>query len=192
MTRRAFLGVAMFLVAASNLLMTACTTSVQQIENWVAVGINALASVVNILEGAGIPIPGGGAIDLAIKAAQTAFNLIKAAIDKYNAAPADQKKGLLSEIATAIASAEGSIQSFWNSLSLPDAKLASLVEGLLGVIVSTLAGFAATLPPVQRAAIAGGRRLAVRPVKRDKKKFAKDFNSLLVGTTYSQYAITSQ
>jgi hypothetical protein len=189
MNRRAFLKVAALFAAASNFIFQVACTSVVQIENWISVGLNSLATIVNILKTAGVPIPDGGVIDLAIKAAQTAFNLIKTAIDKYNAAPADQKKSLLGEIATAISSAEGSVQNFWNSLSLPDAKLSSLIESLLGVIVTTLSGFAATLPTVQAAMVPSGRRLAVKPIKRDKKKFTKDFNALLVGTPYAQFAV---
>jgi hypothetical protein len=98
---------------------------------------------------------------------------------------------LAGKIATALTAAEDSVQQFWNALKIPDAKLAALIEGLLGVIISTLSGFAAALPapaaPPARAQRA--KRIATPAQRRSVKQFKQDFNGVLARSGYEKYAL---
>lgn len=199
MNRRKFFGFgAMGALALTTLSNTACFLSqnvYQSILAYVAVGLQAVQSVVDLLSGSGvIQVGTGTAIDTIINLIKVAFADLQTAVTNYINAPAANKSTLLGEISTALATVEAYIQQFWNDLSIPDAKLASLVQGLLGIILSTLAAFATQLPaPASTPAIEKAAKLAkqipVTPVKRNTKQFKSDWNAALAAAGQSQYEI---
>jgi hypothetical protein len=195
MTRRKFgQAWATFLLALSvgpSLLVTGCGTSFSTILSWVDTGLAAFQSVVDLLAGQSvINITIGSAIDLIIKAVKAAIADIGTAVSNYNAAPAAAKATLVGKISTALVAAQNEISQFWNDLTIPDAKVASTVAGLLGLIVSTLAGFMSLLPPAPAPAALRTfpKTLAgAAPQKRSLPQFKAAFNGILDTNGYSQY-----
>lgn len=165
---------------------------------YIPVGLQAFVSIIGILSGAGvIPLGTGAAIDAIIALVKAAFADVQVDITNYENAPAAEKATLLGKISTALAILESNLQQFWNDLSIPDAKLSALIQGLLGVILSTLAAFSSQLPaPVatpqleemQKKRAALSKTITVAPQKMSVKQFKKMFNEKL-GAEYAQFAI---
>lgn len=177
-------GGAALAVAGNMIWLTGCGLF-DTIMAYVGVGVQAFQSVVDLLVSAGvIPVIEGTAIDTIIALVKSGFADLQAAVTAYNNAPADQKDTLKHKIALVLGIIEADIQRFWNDLKIPDAKLASLVEGLLGIIISTLGGFAALLPAAMasktiEAAKKLPRQIAAPAQKRSVAQFKKDFNAKL-------------
>jgi len=185
-------GVAMAsLTIGGQVFLTGCTTFAT-ILNWVDTGLSAFQSVVDLLAGQGvIAIVIGSAIDLIIKAVKAALADIATAVNNYNAAPAASQPGLLGKISAALVAAQNEIGQFWNDVSIPDAKLASTVAGLLGLIVSTLAGFQSLLPPAPAPVALRTFPKTLQgaaPQKRSIGQFKAEFKAILVANGYSNYS----
>lgn len=191
-TRRAFVKYAgmfagLLSLSGTTVLLTACGNIYATILAYTTAGITAFQSIVDLLAGAGvIPVGTGAALDLIVVAVKAAFADIQAAVAAYDAAPASQKLTLGGRVSVAIQVAEAQIQTFWNDLKIPDAKLASLVQGLLGIILSTLAAFLPQLPKPagQNAkvlmAASLSNRVSYAPQKRTVGQFKHDFNEVMV------------
>jgi hypothetical protein len=177
-------------------LETACTfgTVFASILKYVNVGLQAFQSIVDLLSGAGVlPVGEGTVIDTAILLVKTGFADLQTAVNNYNASTGD-KTTLLGKISTALSVLQASIQQFWNDLKIPDSKLSSLVQGLLGVILSVLAGFATQLPTPATTAIAKRaaelpNRINVPAQKLSPKEFKAKFNQQLTENGYTQYIV---
>ena len=98
----------------------------------------------------------------------------------YDAAPASQKQTLAGKIATAITVAMQEIQQFWNDLKIPDSKLAALISGLLGIILSTLSAFLPQLPAPASLARSVPLTLPFPPKKRSVHAFKSEWNQMMV------------
>jgi hypothetical protein len=203
-TRRSFAtlfgkGAAMLGLGSLVSVTTACPAWVSNlyadILKYAPVALNAFSAVLSILSASGIPM--AGILAVIIADAKAAFADIQVAVQQYQAAPAGQKTGLLGAISEAIAVAEATLQKFWSDLSIPDVKLASLIEGLLGIITSTLMGFATQLPApitpaaqqMQRMKAGFPKLLTAPPQKRSLKQFKNDFNAKLKAAGYQKHAI---
>lgn len=166
---------------------------VSSITAYIGVGIAAIKSVVAILQGAGIVNTVEGiAISAVLTLIQSAWADVTAAIAEYENAPATNKQTLLGKVSTALQSVADQIQKFWTDLSIPDSKLAALIQGLLGVVLSTIAGFLTQLPqptPAARISVNWNKSINVIATKRNEKQFRNDFNSLLHQGGYDKYAI---
>lgn len=200
-TRRAFGKLSFGALALGSTLgtmtlETACTfgSVFSQILKYVGVGLQAFQAVVDLLTSAGvIPLGAGPAITAIIALVKAGFADLQVAVTNYNNNPGD-KTTLLGKISAALAAVEASIQTFWNDLKIPDAKLAALVQGLLGLIISTLAGFMSQLPsppptPAMTDAAQLPNRITVQAQKLTMKQFKSNFNALLAENGYAQYAI---
>jgi len=189
MKRRAFLqwaSLSGLALAIPNFLGCSWSSIYAQIKAYVPVGVNAFIAVLGVLGANNISTT---ALTGGVNAVKGAFAVITAAIDAYNSAPADQKTTLLSKISLAISDATQNLNQFWSNLSIPDAKLATLIEGLLGVITSTLGAFAAQLPAAPTPTVALARAIRSVPKKRSVKQFKADFNKLLADAGQSQFAL---
>jgi len=196
-SRRNFLSYSGALAIAGGTVMnTGCWNPfspdvLAQITKYVAVGLQAFSAVVGIATSAGVINPvEGDVIFGVINLVKAGFADLQTAVSNYNAAPADQKQTLLGKVATAVAVLEGSIQEFWNDLHIPNPTLSAVIEGLLGVILSTLAGWGSLLPSVvgyQKKALP--KAIVVTPKKRSPKEFKKDFNAIIVQGAYGQYLV---
>lgn len=184
---RAFTAVFSFVVLGTTAALTGCATF-QDILNYVQVGLQAFESILSILAGAGVlvaPIQGIAAL---VKAG---FADVQTAVNDYNAAPSANKTTLSGKISTAITVLENDISNFWTTLNLPNGQIASTISGLLGIIVSTLAGFLAQLPaPAPAVArVAAPGLAAAAPKARSVRQFKSDFNAILAANNFSQYAL---
>jgi len=177
-------------------LETACTFGSvwAEIQKYIPVGLSAFAAILSILTGSGIGVTAVSAIVALVK---TGFADLSTAVSQYQDAPTGQKTGLLGGISEAITVVEANLQSFWANLSIPDAKLAATIQGLLEVLTTTLAGFATQLPaPVTPVAMTAMRmkasltkQLSSAPVKRSPGKVKADFNAQLKAGGFQQHAI---
>jgi|SRR5208282_1615058 len=155
-------------VSGSAMFLTACGNVAQSI-------ITAFQGILKILAQAGVltnqPI---------IMAVTSALDAVLGAVTAYANAPAADKTSFGLQLALAIQLAQAQLQTFWNSLSL-GGPVAIVVEGLLTVLLSTLAGFLPPLPvppaneEVQRA-MALPRHIPYTPQVRSDKQFRHDIN----------------
>lgn len=171
------------------------TSIYNAIIKYIPVGLSAVASILSILSGAGIGIS---------PLASTILNLIKigfadlqTAITQYQNSTGSAQQTALGITTNVLADIEANIQQFWNDLTIPDAKLAALCSGLLGIIVSTLQGFQTQLPKPTPPAPGTARaiqatlpkKIYATPKMRSVSQFRKDFNSLLTDAGYAQHKI---
>jgi hypothetical protein len=161
---------------------------------YINVALQAFESVVSILSATGILPPGVSVIVAMVKAG---FADVLTAVNNYNAAPAADKTTFLLKIATVAQVLQNDLASFWSNLNIPNPALEAIIQGLLGIITTTLGAFQALLPtppvPVPMPAVEAkemGRR-AVLPVvgrMRSVAQFKADWNVAL-GPTYQQYML---
>ena len=185
LNRRSFvkqtgMGIGALALAGGTILETGCGLWAD-ILAYAQTGIAAFVAVVNLLVASGvIPAGTGSAIDLVITAVKAAFADVQAAVQAYDAAPASQKQTLAGKIATAITVAMQEIQQFWNDLKIPDSKLAALISGLLGIILSTLSAFLPQLPAPASLARSVPLTLPFTPKKRSVHAFKSEWNQMMV------------
>jgi hypothetical protein len=195
--RRGFSKIAAVMGVASLAELSsgwACSLSsvYNAILQYVPVGLSAVASILAILTGGGVVI--APAVSLAVSLVNAGFADLKAAVNSYESAPAANKATLLGKVSTVLASVEANLQAFWSNLSIPDQKLESTVQGLLGVVVTTLLGFGTQLPaPAATPAIAARaslrRTINLPPQKRSVAAFKKDFNAILEQNGLSEHKL---
>lgn len=188
---RSLTSIGLLATLGSTIGLTGCSLFTN-IANYVGVGLQAFQAIVNILMSAGVIPPGAGTlIAAAILAVKAAFADVSAAIADYENAPAADKATFLGKVSTTLSAVVAELNHFWGDLNIPDSKLASLIEGLLGIIVSTLAAFIAQVPapPTPTPAVATKKRIVVAPQKRSPTQFRKAFNQLVIAGGYPQNQI---
>lgn len=175
-------------VFANTLAISACNVFTD-ILKYIPVGLQGFMSVIDLLSGNGVINPvEGTAIDVLINIVKAGFADLAAATESYNNAPAADKATLKGKLALVLADVQASIQQFWGDVHIPDPKLAQTVQGLLGLILSTLAGFGISLPvpAVKSTRVmkveALGNRITFTPKKRTQAEFKKEFNA--IGSPY--------
>jgi hypothetical protein len=182
MNRRTFAGRLLTGLGAIALAgtQTACWFSgslFTQILGYVGVGLTAFNAVVALVD------PGAAAgVAVIIALVKAGFADLQLAVQAYNNAPAASKATWLGKISVVLSDLQTEIQSFWVGLRLPGGTIATLISGLLSIILSTLAGFAGQLPPPPAGARLKGTpfgALPVTPHVRSKKQFESDFNKAL-------------
>jgi hypothetical protein len=165
-----------------------------KIKDWIKLGIGSFQSIVDLLAASGvIPMGAGTVIDMAITLVKAAFTDLTNAVTQYENAPADQKSTFAGKLSTMLAVLESTIGTFWADLKIPDTNLSKLIEGLVNIVISTIAGFSTQLPapaPAAAAKLSAARAVhAVAPVKRSISQFKRDFNALLAQSGHSKYAL---
>lgn len=197
LSRRAFarLGTkaAMASLVFSSFFLAGCSVF-DEILRYVGVGLQAFQGVIDLLAGVGaLPLGTGTLIDTAVALVKAGFADLQTAVKNYETAPDASKATLLGKVSTVISVLAGSITSFWNDVKIPDPKIASTAQGLLEIVLSTLAGFQTQLPlPAATGAQARTYMLAGRPIKavrRTAKQFKTDYNAVLATNGYPQYAL---
>jgi hypothetical protein len=173
-------------VSGSTMLLTACASVVNDL-------LTAFQTILNILSAAGL-VPGGALV-------ATALSNVIADVQAYEAAPAADKATLGEKLALVIQIAEAQLQTWFTGLGLTGT-LAVIIESLVGVILSTLAGLLPTLPvpPTVPAEIVAARSLAhqitFKPVAtitltkggldKASKQFRSQFNGQLTANGYAK------
>lgn len=170
-------GLLAFLVISATGL-TGCS-AVTDLENWIPVALTAVSAIVKLL-GPIVPAPVAAIIVLI----QAGFSALLTAIQNYKAGT-----GILSDITNAITAIEMSFANFFQTISVPSTLL-NLIEGLAGIILSTIAAFANQInpapAPVTASATVGGTRVAYTPQKRSVKRFRSDWNALCVANSHPE------
>ena len=192
MTRRSFAGTIGKFGALAGLgslvsFTTACPAWLGSVEanllKYIPVAIQAVTGILSVLTGGGIAI--SPIVTLALTDVKAAFADLSADIEAYQNAPAAQKATLLGQLSTALTIVEGNVQQFWADLNIPDGIIATVVAGVLAVVVSTLGYFQSQLPvPTPTPALASMRqkRMALAKTlnapaqKRSLGQFKSDLN----------------
>jgi hypothetical protein len=164
-------------VSGGTMLLTACGNVAEDI-------ITAFQSVLTILQGAGV-VPGGALV----ADVSAALSAVLSEVTAYANAPATDKTSTGLKLATLIQEAQAQLQTFWNDLKLTGV-LATVVEGVVTVILSTLAGFLPTLPtPIAQSDVVMKaarlpRHLNYVPQKLSAKQFRATVNKLMAENKY--------
>jgi hypothetical protein len=194
--RQALKAMAIFgtITASLSQMAVSCSNLFTEILAYISVGLQGFASIVSILSGVGVvPLGSGAALNAIIALVKAGFADLQTAVNDYEAAPAANKTTLEGKISTVLHDLQNEITAFWNNLTIPDAQTAALIQGLLEVITTTLAGFATQLPPApaSSAALHGSfsKKLAFTAQRRSKKQFKNDFNAILHAHGQDRYAI---
>ena len=125
---------------------------------------------------------------------------VLAAIDQYNNAPAADKTTLLAKISLILSDLSQNIQTFVSDVlpSLSGNTALALVTGLISLILSTLAGFAAQLPTppagavgahAHRAARAVPAGIVIAPKVLSRKNFVKQYNALCASNGHAEISL---
>jgi hypothetical protein len=184
-SRRDFLtfsGAALLAGAAvAAIPLTGCKLSLQDLENYIPVALNAVAGIVTVLQAAGVIPPGVASI----------INTVKVGLDDLltaiqDSAPAGSIVGRIELVIQAL-------QGFVANLSLP-ATVDAVVTGLVDVILSTLMAFENALTPSPTTAAprtfkVGARAILVRPKMRTNRAFKRDYNAIAVAGGYPGIAL---
>jgi hypothetical protein len=177
-TRRAFVqrsltGAAVLAVAGQSLVLTACGNLGGEL-------LTAFKNILGILEGAGILTA-----NPLVTAVSAALSEVISALTAYANAPAADKATLGLKLATLIQIANEQLQTFYASLGLTGT-LATVIESLVAVILSTLAGLLPSLPvPTVMVARANlTKRVPYIPVARSARVFRNDYNTVLTAHGY--------
>lgn len=182
--KRAAMFVGALSASGSTMFLTACAN----VENSL---LEAFQSILSILSAAGL-VPGGSLVTAAI-------NAVISELQAYEAAPANDKTSIGQDLSLAIQLAQARLQTWFAALNLTG-PLAIVIESLVSVLLSTLAGLLPTLPspPTQNEEILRARALphpiGYKPVppimitRRGLKKayvqFREKFNSVLTAHGY--------
>lgn len=179
-TRREFgkilVGAVPTVALAGGLSMTtmglSCGSIFTDIEAYVPVGLEAFSEVISLISPAE-----GAALAGIITIVKASFADLASIVSSYNNAPAADKATWLGKITTAINAVISNLQQFWSDVKLPAGSLVATIEGVLQIILSTLAAF---LPLIGGAMIASPKKLEktvqITPVKRTQKQFKAAIN----------------
>jgi hypothetical protein len=198
MTRRSFaqtvgMGVAAVASMGSLLTMTGCNFLTDLVK-YIPVAIQAVTGILSVLSGGGIGIP--PLVSTVLGDVKAAFADLSADIEAYQNAPADSKATLLAKVSEALSIVEGNVQQFWNDLNIPDGIIATVIAGVLSVVVSTLSYFAAQLPPpaptpalnaMRQKRMALAKTINVPSKKRTLGQFKSDLNTAFGDTGVRVY-----
>jgi hypothetical protein len=162
-----------------TLVVSGCSFSstVTQIGKYLPVGIQAFETILSLLAGAGrIKAGSVTALDNDANLVSVAFSDIRSGVDAYNAAPASDKATKLQSIVLALVSAEGALTKLESDTHMGSTAEQLMVNGLLGVIVTTLTAFEVNLGGAASPAKLARASAAVPSVK----QFKAQFNAILV------------
>ena len=142
--------------------------AVTDLENWIPVALTSVAAIVKLL-GPLVPAP----VSAIIVLIQAGFSALLTALQNYKAGT-----GVLSDITNAITAVESAFSSFFQALSVPQGLL-NIIEGLAGILLSTISAFANEINPSSTKVSASlmGSQIAYTPKKRSVSAFKKDWNA---------------
>lgn len=180
MKRKIRFGAASLALAMSLMLViSGCSFAgtVAKIGEYLPVGVNAFETVFSILAGAGIIKAGAvTGLDNDANLVSVAFGDIQSGVNAYQSAPAADKATKLQAIVTALGAAQGSLLKLQADTHMGSQSDQLMVNGLLGVIITTLSAFEVNLGGA--AAPAKLARASASPLS--VKQFRSQFNAILV------------
>lgn len=193
MKRRGFLKNvgALFMLAAVGIssMGVSCQNVFTDLLNWIPVGLSAVASVLTLLSGAGIVL--GPMVVATIGLITASLNDLKLAIVEYQSTT-PPPAGALAKIDTFLADLVSNLGNALQQLPTGTTNVITLVVGLVELVLSTIQGFVAQVPPAwaslqktrvafTKAIIVNGQVLAVGPRPRHKltrRSFIHDWNHM--------------
>ena len=198
--RRAFNSMLLAFLAFGSMAAKGCDSVLSEIQTWVPIGISAVGNLLNLLGSFGvIPVGAGTAAAMLLSSITTIFNDVLADIQAWNANPTNST---LQKIQAELQSISGQLSAFVASLTIPNAKWAQLVAALLGLILSTLAGYisqlaqkigstasAAASAVRTKVMMQSGPVVVVEPIKRKPEQFKKEYNADLDAAGFSTFEI---
>jgi hypothetical protein len=181
--QRMFMALGAVAISGSTLFLTACGNVANDL-------VTAFNSILNILSAAGL-VPGGALV-------VTALEAVLSEVTAYINAPAADKTSIGQDLSLAIQLAQARLQTWFTGLGLTGT-LAVVIESLVSVLLSTLAGFLPPLPvPVTLSKEIKESRdtIVYRPVavihctksglRAASKQFQSSFNSVLTAKGYQK------
>lgn len=182
MNRRTFVGhLALAGTVGTAMIAEVGCSALDDLKDWIPVALTSVAAIVKLL-GPIIPAP----VQATIVLIQSGFSALLTAIQNYQAGT-----GILSDVTNAITAVEDAFASFFQQLSIP-ASLLNLIEGLAGIILSTIAAFANEISPstvTSTTAKVGAAQISYTPVKRSIRKFRSDWNAMCVANSHPEARI---
>ena len=188
-TRRQFVGhlakgAAVIAVIGSAGALTSCNV-VDDIANWIPIGVAALNSALTILSANGILLPPG--VQLIVNATQAALNALSAAAKEYLAIT-PPPVGALAVLQAALKAVVDNFSTFLQGLvGITNSGLFNAIAAIVQLILSTIAGFMNQLPTsagtkgvLMAASLkAGNVSVPIIPKARSRRAFKKEFNAQL-------------
>ena len=173
---------ALSVLLAVTMAFTACTSSwVAQAQAIVAILGPAVGVILNLIAAFGgktVPLQDVAFVQTWTQQLQTDFGIIGQLLDKYNAAEATAKPGILTEIDTALQTAQGQLNQLLPALHITDVATVAKVTSLIGAVISSVESL------MQLVAIAQGKAAGKRAVKaQNAKSFKAEFNARLVAAS---------
>ena len=145
--------VLMAMVLCGTLILSGCSTSwIDEAQQIVSVLIPAVANLVTLvatLEGKSVSAGDLAMISNVGKEATADLQLIQSLISAYEKADAAAKPGILNQIQSAIAAAQGNLQGLLMGLHIKDAATQTKITAVVGILLSEVQSLAAVLPIVQ-------------------------------------------
>jgi hypothetical protein len=165
------------------------------------VGISAVTSLLNLLGSFGIiPVGTGTAAAALISSITTLWNDVVADVKIYQSEPASAT--LAKKIEDELQSISTQISQFLANLNLGTSAQAQLIQALLSLILTTIAGFISAVAaksgvPIATAKALSRRKvmlqgtavLVIEPVYRNRQQFMQEFNATLNGAGQSQFDV---
>lgn len=190
-----YVGLGSLALAGSMTLSIAGCNALDDLEKWIPVGLASFQSILNLLEASGIiSVAAGGPIAAMVAVIQAGFANLTQDIETYKKIT-PPPVGSLQKIEAGLNLIIANFQSFLTTINIPDSRLATLVAGLAGVILSTLAGFGASMPSstmslvMKSVAVGGKQPVSVTPSKQSVRQFKKEWNKLMSDSGYPQHKL---
>lgn len=184
LTRRQFSkGTVIVLGMGSMVGLAGCDfgSAVDDIENWIPVGEDAVNGIIAILGTNGVPIlPAVLAAEDIVNAALVA---LKQAVKEYKATtPAPV--GALAKIQAEFKAVTDSFGAFVQAINLPIGGVYNAIIGIVQIVLETIAGFQQKFPVAPSMSMgavrmSNGMTINYTPKLRTRRAFKKDYNSRL-------------
>lgn len=191
MNRRSFIGrvvtaIVGFAALGGAVLGTGCNWEAD-LENWIPVGLQALASILSLLSGAGIVL--GSSAAQTVSVIQQGLGDLKLAVVQY-ASTTPPPAGALQRIDALFSDIVSNIGNVLSQLPAQPARVVTLVTGLFELVLSTVQGFMTQVPmaptampktaaSLKRALVINGKPAVIGPAKNlSRRHFIHQFNTL--------------
>lgn len=170
------------------LFLSGCSNVWDDIIAYAPVGISAVTNLLNLLGSFGIiPVGSGTAAAALISAITTGWNDVVADVKLYQSEPANAT--LAQKIEDELQAISNQVTAFRANLNLGTSTEAKIIQALLSLILTTIAGFisavaakagvptAAAIKKSRRTVIVGGQSLVIEPKYRKRSEFVKEWNA---------------